>query len=236
MFTKANSANINRNANQEFFDWMANQSADNAPGKMGKQEAAYLMAHRPELTMEYARQFSNEKGFNQGGTSFEGQQQALRSSYDQENRQNTYAVTKDAMNAVRTQGGREISSDRGFENHSSRIEQTNESSTHQNVGSNLYEKYDTHSNKNHPSIEQASERQQHSHPVRQKVESMQKETKLNMDHDLNQIQEKGNATKDTLIQNQEKGVVRRLGSKGMKEAKETVKDVLNIKSGESQQG
>jgi len=235
MFTKANAASINRNANQEFFEWMANQPADNAPGKMGKQEAAYLMAHQPALTMEYARRFSHEKGFNQGSTNFESQQQSLRMRYDQESRQNAYAVTKDSMKSVQNQGERELSSERGFESYSSRREPINESSMNQNVGSNLYEKYDTHSNRSHPSIEQSSERQ-YSHPIRQKVESMQKDKKLNMDHDLNTLQEKGHGIKDNLLENQQKGVVRRVGAKGIKEAKETVKNALNIKSGESQQG
>ncbi|CAO5682488.1 MAG: hypothetical protein HEEMFOPI_01700 [Holosporales bacterium] len=242
MFTKANAASINRNANQEFFEWMANQPADNAPGKMGKQEAAYLMAHRPELTMEYARQFSNEKGFNQTSSGFEGKEQSLRANYDQENRQNMYAVTKDSMNAVSIQGERELSSDRGFESYSSRREPINESSMNQNVGSNLYEKYDTHSNRSYPSIEQSSERQ-YSHPVRQKVESMQKDTKLSMDHDLNTLQEKGHGIKDKLIENQGKGVVRRLGAKGVKEVKNTANDAKEAAEtvtskifGESQQG
>ncbi|MBP9752209.1 MAG: conjugal transfer protein TraG N-terminal domain-containing protein [Proteobacteria bacterium] len=190
MFTKANSANINRNANQEFFDWLSNQPADNAPGKMGKQAAAYTIAHEPELTMEYARHFSNEKGFTQNTSGFEGQQQSLRSGYDQENRQNVYAVTKDAMNEVRSKG----------------------------------------------TVEFEKERYISSHPTRQHVESVQQNTKSNMNESISQLQEKGNATKDIVIQNQQKGVVRRLGEKGVKEVKNTAKDVKDFFSGESQQG
>jgi conjugal transfer mating pair stabilization protein TraG len=197
MFTKANAASINRNANQEFFEWMANQPADNAPGKMGKQEAAYLMAQQPELTMEYARRFSNEKGFNQKGTNFEGYPQKLQSDYEKENRQSVYTPTENALNDVRNQGKGELS----------------------------------------------KEREPSSNVIRNNVESLQRNTKEKIDTEMSQIQEKGNATKDNLIQNQEKGVVRRLGAKGVKEvrniahdAKEAAEMVSSKIFGESQQG
>lgn len=410
MFTKSNSASINRNANQEFFDWMSSQQADNAPGPMGKQAAAYTIAHEPGLTMEYARRYSKENGLYQTGSGFEGQQHSLKSGYEQENRQSVYAVTKDSMNDVRNQGQSELlkegssatqsynnvqcgsgqnQSDHSVEgngseslnatmpqkvsyyeenntketgygrqnvtqpnveqqqslnerhneepsyshvqgingqqinqshlgentpvgnlsplqNHHQEVSQNSfgnqdayqvnsngygrqnviqhngeqqqplndynnqsaslssdssnvqdnknddrfnksmssekEVTTYQdgkNVGISLYQDKLNVGEQNQQSdaaVQTSNSKSSHPNPVRQNIEKLHRDNQLEMHNEISNLQGNGMETRENVVQNQEKGVVRRLGSKGIKEAKETANDWLNIGSGESQQG
>jgi hypothetical protein len=61
---------------------MSNQPADNAPGKMGTQEASYIIAHDPKLTDAYARRFLKEKGLSPSSSGFENKPQSLKDDYN----------------------------------------------------------------------------------------------------------------------------------------------------------
>lgn len=263
MFTRANSSTINRNANQEFFDWMANQPADNAQGAMGKQAAAYTLTHEPALTMEYARRFSNAKGLSQNSNGFEGQQQSLKSHYNQEDRQNVYPVTKDSMNEVMNQGQRQFSNgkqmdapsyahpnmERSNNEHQifSRRHQASSNNPTNHIVQTPYDYQSVEGFTNKPQLSSITSQRSSSdqsnhvlqtlenknfHPIRQNVEKIHEDTKRAINVESSTLQERGKKARENVAQHQEKGVVRRVGAKGIKEAKNTVKDMLNIGSEE----
>ena len=62
MMTKANSASINANHNQQFVEWLSKQKADNTNGTIGKHGAAHIIANDPQKTMGYANNYMAEKG------------------------------------------------------------------------------------------------------------------------------------------------------------------------------
>ena len=101
-FTRANSATINYNANQQFSEWLANQPADNAKGRIGVHGATHIMAANPAQTMAYAQKFMAEQGMLPSNP-VSSINHNLKDAYEQEKAQQVYAVTKDSLNAVRTQ-------------------------------------------------------------------------------------------------------------------------------------
>lgn len=101
-FTKANSATINANHNQQFGEWLANQPADNTKGKIGAHGAAHIMAASPGQTMAYAQRYMAEQGLTPTNTVASGNY--LRNHYDQEQSHQVHAVTKDSLKSVREQG------------------------------------------------------------------------------------------------------------------------------------
>ncbi len=100
-FTKANSATINANHNQQFGEWLANQPADNTNGKIGAHGAAHIMAASPGQTMAYAQRYMAEQGMTPTNTVASGN--SSRNHYDQEQSHQVHAVTKDSLKAVREQ-------------------------------------------------------------------------------------------------------------------------------------
>ncbi len=102
-FTKANSTTINANHNQQFGEWLSNQTADNTNGgTIGAHGAAHIMAANPGLTMAYAQRYMAEQGLAPTNTVASGD--SLRSNYNQEQGHQVHAVTKDSLNNVRAQG------------------------------------------------------------------------------------------------------------------------------------
>ena len=102
-FTRANSATINYNANQQFSEWLANQPADNTNGgRIGTHGAAHIMAASPGQTMAYAQRFMAEQGMLPSNP-VSSTNQNLKASYEQEQAPQMYAVTKDSLNEVRAQ-------------------------------------------------------------------------------------------------------------------------------------
>lgn len=61
-FTRANSASINASYGQQILDYIANQPAENAPGKIGVRGAAHIAAYKPEQFARYATEFLKQKG------------------------------------------------------------------------------------------------------------------------------------------------------------------------------
>jgi conjugal transfer mating pair stabilization protein TraG len=102
-FTRANSAAINRNASQEFVDWMAEQPADNSPGRLGHRGAGHIIANNPEQATAYAQKFMAEKGLvvSQGVGMSPSQ---LRNHYDQQSGHHIHSVSGSALDDVRSQG------------------------------------------------------------------------------------------------------------------------------------
>ncbi len=101
-FTKANSATINANHNQQFGEWLANQPADNTNGKIGAHGAVHIMAANPGQTMAYAQRYMAEQGVAPTNT-VASSANSLRSNYDQEQSHQVHAVTKDSLNEVKEQ-------------------------------------------------------------------------------------------------------------------------------------
>ena len=91
MVTRSQAATINRNANQEFMEWMARQPAENAPGRLGYQGASHVMEHNPDVTMGYAQRFLEEKGLG-AGSSIQGSSSSLRHAYESETGHQRYGV------------------------------------------------------------------------------------------------------------------------------------------------
>lgn len=59
--TMENSANLNYNANQQLFEYIANQPMTSGQGPMGAHQAEALIRNHPELAKSYAEQFVNNK-------------------------------------------------------------------------------------------------------------------------------------------------------------------------------
>lgn len=102
-FTRANSATINYNANQQFGEWLANQPADNTNGRIGVHGAMHIMAANPGQTMAYAQRYMAEQGMTPTNTVASGN--SSRNHYDQEQRHQVHAVTRDSLKAVTQEAG-----------------------------------------------------------------------------------------------------------------------------------
>jgi len=101
--TRANSATINRNASQEFVDWMAEQPADNSPGRLGHRGAGYIIANQQEQATAYAQKFMAEKGLTASqGLGMNPSQ--LRNHYDQQSAHHIHSVSTRDLDDVRSQG------------------------------------------------------------------------------------------------------------------------------------
>lgn len=101
-FTRANSASINYNANQQFGEWLAKQPADNTNGgTLGHREAGRIMASNPQLTMAYAQRFMQAQGLNPVNTVPNGSN--LKSNYAQEQGHKVYDVNRNEFEGVRAQ-------------------------------------------------------------------------------------------------------------------------------------
>ncbi|AIK95653.1 hypothetical protein [Candidatus Odyssella acanthamoebae] len=107
LFTKANSASINSNYNQQFVEWLSDQRADGTHGKIGKHGTAHIIANDPAMASVYATRFMEEKHILPS-SSVPASAQSVVSSYNQETGHSQYAVTKDSLELVRNQGQSEI--------------------------------------------------------------------------------------------------------------------------------
>jgi len=56
-----NSASINSNANQEYTQWLRQQSLPNSKGPMGIHEAEVIMSSRPDMERQYQQSFVEQK-------------------------------------------------------------------------------------------------------------------------------------------------------------------------------
>ncbi len=100
-FTSANSATINANHNQQFGEWLARQTSDNSNGgTIGARGAAHIIAAKPQEAMAYAQRYMAEKGLTPS-SSVVSSGSHLKSSYTQEQGHQVHAVTKDSLNEVR---------------------------------------------------------------------------------------------------------------------------------------
>lgn len=111
MFTKANSASINSNYNQKFVEWLSDQRADGTSGRIGNHGASHIIANDPEMTASYANRFMSERGVIPS-SSVGSNAQTMKDSYDHENSHQQHAVTRDSLNAIKSQGQSEITSRR----------------------------------------------------------------------------------------------------------------------------
>lgn len=60
-WTKQNAGSINANLNQEYVNWLQDQSLPNSSGPMGIREAETIFTSRPELDSHYQQRFMEEK-------------------------------------------------------------------------------------------------------------------------------------------------------------------------------
>ena len=109
MDTRTNAASINANHNQEFFDWLSHRPADNTSGHIGRQGAAYMIAHDTKQTMAYARQFMAEKGLVPSANIQQSASQ-LKQEYDQDTRHQVHKVTDKPLQDLKKKGQEEFDS------------------------------------------------------------------------------------------------------------------------------
>ncbi|MBP6986407.1 MAG: conjugal transfer protein TraG N-terminal domain-containing protein [Alphaproteobacteria bacterium] len=84
-WTKQNSASINASLNQDFVNWLPNQSLPNSSGSMGQVEAEAILSSRPELEQAYQQRFMESK-LSQltdiGASGLPGSMGAIQSSFN----------------------------------------------------------------------------------------------------------------------------------------------------------
>ena len=95
MMTKANSASINANHNQQFVEWLSKQKADNTNGTIGKHGAAHIIANDPQKTMGYANNYMAEKGVFPGSP-VTSSPASIQQGYNNEIRHQPLAPINDA--------------------------------------------------------------------------------------------------------------------------------------------
>jgi len=95
MMTKANSASINANHNQQFVEWLSSQKADNTNGTIGKHGAAHIIANDPQKTMGYANNYMAEKGVFPGSP-VTSSPASIQQGYNNEIRHQPLAPINDA--------------------------------------------------------------------------------------------------------------------------------------------
>lgn len=186
-FTKANSATINYNANQQFGEWLARQPADNSNGgTIGARGASHIIAAKPQEAMAYAQRYMAEKGLTPSSSVAQSGSQ-LKNSYTQEQGHQIHAVTKDSLKNVRS----EVS----------------------NFSENTSQGADTRSN----------------------VESRVARDRQAIKADSRGVLSHGSALKQEVHTEQDKGVIRRVGGKGVKEIEKIGQETWQVFTGESQQ-
>ena len=273
-FTKANSATINYNANQQFGEWLANQPADNTNGRIGVHGAMHIMAANPGQTMAYAQRYMAEQGMIP--TNSVSSANHLKSSYDQEQRHQVYAVTRDSLKTVTQEAGNmepamnsQVANDVSGNANSGTIDMTMTSnhiaaSPRESVGYAAQQLADNHlasksstmasSEQGKVSYNQEQERQvtrdsinatakestnmetaMSSQTIINQVEGTMASNRTEIDAQANQVQSRGDTITGKVKKNQNKGVNYRAAAKGVKEVGNIVKDIKNIKFGESQQ-
>lgn len=111
LLTRSNSATINRNASQEFVDWMAEQPADHTHGRLGHRGVAHIVASHPEQALSYAQNFMKEKGLMgsaeplQSGAYGAHTAQHIRQAYEGDRHAQRDTIGgQEVMHAVRSQG------------------------------------------------------------------------------------------------------------------------------------
>jgi hypothetical protein len=62
MYLKNSSATVNANYARAYWEWLINQPADNAIGRLGEDRAIYMMNHQPHIAMMYAERFLSQQG------------------------------------------------------------------------------------------------------------------------------------------------------------------------------
>lgn len=102
MNMRANSAAINANDNQQFFEWLTNQRSDNTTGKIGHRGAADIIARRPDEAMAWAHQFMSEQGLLPH-EQLNASPQKMRENYQAETRHQVYIPTEAPLEAVKQQ-------------------------------------------------------------------------------------------------------------------------------------
>jgi len=101
MTTRANSASINANYNQQFMEWLANQPADNARGRLGTQSAVHIIANDPKMAASYASRFMETHGLMSQAVQ---PPPSLRHDYESERRHELYQPSQRDVESVRNEG------------------------------------------------------------------------------------------------------------------------------------
>ena len=233
MLTRANSATINRNASQEFVDWMAEQPADNTSGHLGHRGAAHIVASSQEKALSYGHRFMSEKllirspqELSQGTSQAMTSPQKLRHSYDNDREHQKHHVGREAMDDVRSQGTSFLSEETKMKiPKSSSLTAVN---AHPGQPQEKGEGRETFFENNSSLMD-----------VRSTVQHMQKEHKTRMNSETQEVLFEGHTNKNNIVQQLDKGVVHRLGERGIAEVKGIAKDsfaaIKKIIPGESQQ-
>ncbi len=188
MVTQAHSASINRNANQEFFDWLSDQPADNAPGRLGYQGASHIIAHNPDRSFVYAERFLEEKQLVKASAhAIDNLPTDIRREYEADNHHQKFPITKESLGQIDSEGQK-------------------------NTGE-----------------------QMEMGMTRACVEAIQRDHTNAIVREKREILGDGKQVDKKVMTQQEKGVIHRLGEKGITEVKGIRADVGRVFFGESQQ-
>jgi len=96
---RANSAAINANYNQQFFEWLSRQKSDNTAGHIGSKGAADIVANKPQEAMAWGNKYM--AGLLRHETL--PNPQAIKTAYDKETGHQVYMPTTEPLHAARHQ-------------------------------------------------------------------------------------------------------------------------------------
>jgi len=101
MTMRANAASINANYNQQFFEWLSNQPADNAQGRMGERTAAHILTNDPKMAASYANRFMEIHGLM---SQTELPSPPTRQNYDKNDQHKLYQLNQRDIESARDEG------------------------------------------------------------------------------------------------------------------------------------
>lgn len=103
MNTKANASSINAAHNQQYFEWLADQPADNTTGRIGHRGAADIIARQPQEAMVWGNKYLSEHGLT-SKAHLPNNPGKTKASYDVETGHQRYTPTHDSFEVVSQQG------------------------------------------------------------------------------------------------------------------------------------
>lgn len=112
--TKANASSINSIHNQQFVEWLAEQPADNAQGRIGHRGAADIIARQPSTAMVWGNKYLAEHGLIPKAH-IHTNPEKTKASYGAETGHNIYTPTQQSLETVKQQGLSAFSKDISIE-------------------------------------------------------------------------------------------------------------------------
>lgn len=109
MNTRTNAMSINADYKQQFVEWLAEQPADNARGKIGYRGAANIIATHPQEAIAWGDQFMKDIGLTPS-INLSTNPAQLKADYQVEKGHQAYTASKNSLESVRQQGASQLPS------------------------------------------------------------------------------------------------------------------------------